>query len=87
MQLVPCPFCGPRAETEFVYGRVAEGVAPAEMGEASAEMERIFIRTNPKGPQRELWQHVSGCRAWIVLTRNTQTHEITKSEPARKVAS
>jgi len=84
MQLIPCPHCGPRAETEFLYGRVAEAAAPAVSADLQSELQRIFVRSNPKGLQRELWQHIAGCRAWIVVTRHTVTHEITGSETLRK---
>ena len=46
----------------------------------------VYLRDNPAGPHRELWQHVSGCRAWLVVTRDTRTHEILRVEPARDVA-
>ena len=26
---------------------------------------------------QELWYHGGGCRAWLVVTRNTRTHEIS----------
>ena len=42
--------------------------------------------TIPPAPHRELWQHVAGCRAWLVVTRDVRTHAILKVEPARDVA-
>jgi sarcosine oxidase delta subunit len=35
---------------------------------------------------RELWYHEQGDRSWLVVTRNTLTHEISKAELARDVA-
>ena len=48
--------------------------------------EYVYLRDNPAGPHRELWQHVSGCRAWLVVTRDTRTHEVLGVEAARDVA-
>jgi len=84
MQLIPCPFCGPRAEIEFVYGCAADSAAGATDRGDAEEIDRIFIRQNPRGVEAELWQHASGCRSWIRIERNTLTHEILRSEPARK---
>jgi methylglutamate dehydrogenase subunit B len=44
------------------------------------------LRDNPAGLHRELWYHEQGDRSWLVVTRNTLTHEITKVELARDVA-
>jgi sarcosine oxidase subunit delta len=41
------------------------------------------VRSNPKGPHRERWQHSDGCRLWLVVERDTLTHAITRVEPAR----
>ncbi|MBV03641.1 MAG: hypothetical protein CML45_04535 [Rhodobacteraceae bacterium] len=35
---------------------------------------------------KELWYHEQGDRSWLVVTRNTITHEITSVELARDVA-
>jgi heterotetrameric sarcosine oxidase delta subunit len=87
MQLIPCPFCGPRAEIEFAYGCAAEAAPGATRRSDRKDLDRIFNRKNPRGVHVELWQHVSGCRSWINLERNTLTHEIVGCRPARKVKS
>ena len=46
----------------------------------------MYLRDNPAGDIRELWYHEQGDRSWLVVTRNTITHEITKVELARDVA-
>jgi sarcosine oxidase subunit delta len=46
----------------------------------------VYLRTNPAGVHRELWYHEQGDRSWLVVTRDTVTHEITKVELARDVA-
>jgi sarcosine oxidase subunit delta len=30
----------------------------------------------------ETWQHTLGCRMWIVVERNTRTHDILSVRPA-----
>jgi len=34
------------------------------------------VRANPRGRIREHWQHVSGCRRWLVVERDNFTHEV-----------
>ena len=79
MQLFDCPFCGPRDQSEFTYGRE---VAPIPALDASrAEWERyVFERDNPAGPHAEWWHHNLGCRQWLVITRDTRTHEVLAIE-------
>jgi sarcosine oxidase subunit delta len=76
MMLIPCPHCGPRAQAEFVYERALESVIVPGRDDAEA-MARLFTRTNPKGENEELWRHTHGCRAWLVVTRHTVTHQIS----------
>jgi heterotetrameric sarcosine oxidase delta subunit len=76
MLLIPCPHCGPRAQAEFVYERTIDSVVPID-AEPDAAMETLFTRTNPRGVDEELWRHTYGCRAWMVVTRNRVTNEIT----------
>jgi heterotetrameric sarcosine oxidase delta subunit len=82
---IPCPHCGERDSGEFAYyGDAAsvrpDGKSPQEM---SAWIDYVYPRDNPAGPHRELWYHVGGCRAWLVVRRDTRTHEIFGTEPAR----
>ena len=39
----------------------------------------IYFRKNPRGKHSELWHHVSGCRQWFKVLRDTSTHEIFKT--------
>ena len=48
--------------------------------------EYMYLRDNPAGEHRELWFHEQGDRSWLVVTRNTVTHEILNVELARDVA-
>jgi sarcosine oxidase subunit delta len=40
-------------------------------------MKSLFTRTNPRGVDEEIWRHTYGCRAWMVITRNRVTNEIS----------
>ena len=75
MMQITCPHCGPRAQTEFVYGRTVDSVVPLDAEPADA-MRTLFTRNNPRGADEEIWRHTFGCRAWMVLTRHRVTHVI-----------
>ena len=85
MLLINCPWCGPRDETEFSYGGDATVVRPA-MDEADPKvwLDYVFMRDNPRGAHREYWHHASGCRQWLVVERDTLTHEIGACRLARE---
>jgi heterotetrameric sarcosine oxidase delta subunit len=76
MMQITCPHCGPRAQAEFVYERTVDSVVPLDAAPEDA-MRTLFARTNPRGPDDEIWRHTFGCRAWMVITRHRVTNEIT----------
>jgi heterotetrameric sarcosine oxidase delta subunit len=78
MMLIPCPWCGPRNETEFHYGGQAGVPYPAEPAALTDEEwgRYLFVRANPKGSFHERWCHTAGCRRWFDVVRDTVTHEI-----------
>ena len=83
------PLLGPRDAAEFVYHGDASLIErpDARDDEASEKFYQYqFIRGNPDGVHRELWYHEHGDRSWLVVTRDTFTHEISKVELARDVA-
>lgn len=79
MLLIPCPFCGPRAEPEFRCGGESPIVRPPEPEKVSdAEWaDYLFNRTNVRGSGTERWHHRFGCGRWFNLVRDTVTHDIT----------
>ena len=81
MLLIPCPWCGPRAQVEFTYGGDATLRRPANDARRDAWIAYVYLRDNPAGPHDELWQHSAGCRQWLRVTRDTRTHEILGSAP------
>ena len=40
----------------------------------------LHLRDNPAGVTRDLWYHETGCGSWLLVTRNTVTHEILATE-------
>jgi sarcosine oxidase subunit delta len=66
---IACPFCGRRDVEEFQF----RTLVPDPDAEAFA---RLYERVNRSDDSLEYWQHVSGCRAWLVIRRNPTTAEI-----------
>ena len=87
MLRITCPFCGPRDHNEFTYGGDA-GVTRPGIDDYSMERwyQYVFVRSNPAGWMREYWQHTGGCRAWLVVERNTRTHAIGNAWLASEIA-
>lgn len=83
------PLLGPRDAAEFVYlGDAALIKRPNPKSETAAQdfYSYQFLRKNPAGQHQELWFHEQGDRSWLVVTRNTLTHDILNVELAREVA-
>ncbi|MEM8750700.1 MAG: sarcosine oxidase subunit delta [Pseudomonadota bacterium] len=77
-----CPYCGERDHQEFTYRGDASATRPAiESTAMDDHLAYVYDRKNPDGVHRELWNHTSGCRMHLVVTRNTVTHEVTGCEP------
>lgn len=85
MLRVTCPVCGERDYSEFRYGGDATKPRPVH-GTADRKVwhDYVFLFNNPKGPHREFWQHVLGCRQWLVLERNTATNVVDAFGLARE---
>ncbi|CDX45740.1 Sarcosine oxidase subunit delta [Mesorhizobium plurifarium] len=77
---IVCPFCGERELGEFTYLGDAKPQRPA--AGADAVYDYVYLRDNVAGVMSEHWYHGGGCRAWLKVTRNTLTHEISAVEPA-----
>ena len=78
---IKCPYCGNRSQNEFAYG----GDATVKRPELNTEVSDqdwdnfVYYRKNPRGKHLELWHHISGCRQWFKVLRNTATHEIIQT--------
>ncbi|MGE3872114.1 MAG: sarcosine oxidase subunit delta [Parvibaculaceae bacterium] len=77
MQIFTCPFCGPRAESEFHYGGEAGNLRPDG---ADVPAERwaayLYMRKNPKGATREVWLHMT-CGEFFVMERDSVSHKVS----------
>jgi sarcosine oxidase subunit delta len=76
MQLIECPYCGPREEVEFHYGGQAHVSYPDDPASLSDEKwaEYLFVRDNTRGPFAERWVHALGCRRWFNAIRDTVSY-------------
>jgi heterotetrameric sarcosine oxidase delta subunit len=85
---IPCVCCGERGVDEFSYLGDATRHRPTDGGAVptAAWSDYIYLRDNPAGPHKELWYHGSGCRSWLVVTRDTRSHAILGVALARDVA-
>ncbi len=86
--IIDHPLLGPRDAAEFVVKGDASLIDRPDGMTATAEElhDYAYLRDNPAGEHRELWYHEQGDRSWLVVTRNTLTHAVTKVELARDVA-
>ena len=64
MTRLVCPFCGPRELREFEFHKTL----PA--ADSAGEFEQTYLRVADLQLSIEHWQHVGGCRAWLLVRRN-----------------
>ena len=90
--IIEHPLLGPRDAEEFVHlGDASLLVRPDwQAGDATQVQKRfhdyVYLRDNPAGEYRELWYHEHGDRSYLVVTRCTMSHAISRVELARDVA-
>ena len=78
---IPCPLCGPRDRREFYYYGSDDYLRrPDPDAPMSAWDDHLHLRDNPAGVTRDLWYHETGCAQWLLVTRNTVTHEVLATE-------
>ena len=88
---IPCPFCGLRDAAEFSYlgdatlRRPDTAVGGAEID--AALFDYVYLRDNPAGPLREYWYHGAGCHSWLVVERDTRTHQVIAASMAHAETS
>ncbi len=84
---INCPLCGERDMREYTYrGAAAALERPALDAPDGAWDDYLHLRDNPAGITQELWQHSGGCRAWLVVRRDTRDHSMHGVTLAAKVA-
>ena len=87
--IIDHPLLGPRDAAEFTVLGDASLIDRPDPDASDAEerfYDYVYLRDNPAGLHRELWYHEQGDRSWLVVTRNTLTHEVVRVELARDVA-
>ncbi|OLP62365.1 sarcosine oxidase subunit delta [Xaviernesmea oryzae] len=84
--LISCPHCGPRPKEEFSVTGDATRLRPASDASDEAWHAYVYLRANPKGVHLEHWQHVGGCRRFLVVERNTATHDVLSVADAAELA-
>ena len=88
MLLITCPFCGPRAESEFTCGGEADIPRPSDP-DALTDTEwgdYVFMRRNTCGRHTEQWHHSFGCRRWFVVERDTVSYEVHAAKALNRPA-
>ena len=83
--IIDHPLLGPRDASEFIYLGDASLLNRPNWDEEKSEdnfYKYLYLRENVDGMHKELWFHQQGDRSWLVISRNTVTHEIFKVELA-----
>ena len=84
------PLLGPRDSSEFVYLGDANLINRPNWQDDNAVRQFVdygYLRDNTAGLHRELWFHEYGDRSWLVVTRDTVSHEIKEVRLASDVAT
>jgi heterotetrameric sarcosine oxidase delta subunit len=83
---ITCPLCGDRDIREFsIKGHETYLHRPDPDAGPEAWDDYLHNRENPAGEAGELWHHGSGCGAWLLVRRNTITHDVLGVALAREV--
>lgn len=77
MLVILCPHCGPRNDEEFTYQGELVPRPPVETDPVTWR-KYLYMKHNQAGWQTERWFHVSGCRRFLEVERNTITNEIRR---------
>ena len=80
MLQIPCPWCGPRAEDEFICGTEADKKRPADPSALNdAEWaDYVFNRNGEPGVKTEWWYHTAS-GVWFLADRNNETDEVVRT--------
>ena len=82
--LINCPHCGQRTTDEFYIKGDASKQRPTAIGDGTMDTwhDYVHIRDNVRGRMAEHWHHTGGCRQWLVVERDTVSHENYAVTPA-----
>lgn len=73
MSRLACPFCGARELEEFVFHKTLP-----EPG--ASDYAGVYERANRLDRSLEYWQHLGGCRAWLLVHRNPSSGDELATE-------
>ena len=73
MTRLVCPFCGARELREFVFHKTLPSSGPA------SAFARCYERVDRPEISVEHWQHVEGCRGWLLVRRNPSTGAVLEA--------
>jgi len=73
---IPCPICGDRDSAEFTYAGDAARAVPALDADPDLWAAHVYQRANRMGRHVEYWQHTGGCRAVLLVERDTVSHQV-----------
>jgi methylglutamate dehydrogenase subunit B len=76
MNQLQCPFCGARELQEFEFRKTRANVT-------TSEFSKVYLRVDSVDLSVEYWQHVQGCRAWLLVQRNPSTGVVLSTEVLR----
>jgi len=71
--LLTCPNCGKRPVGEFSY-RGEYRSRPEHSAEFKEWVKYVFMRNNAAEKQVEWWYHVSGCKRWFLVKRDSRNN-------------
>jgi sarcosine oxidase subunit delta len=74
---IPCPYCGDRDIREFLCRGEAVPRRPDAKAGTEAFHDYVYLRNNIAGAVREYWYHAAGCRSWLIVDRDAQSHAVT----------
>ena len=74
-----------RPVEEFTFLGDARPQRPVSNDPAAMEQwfDYVYLRDNPRGKIEEYAHHSGGCRSWLVVSRNTESHEVYGTVTAR----
>jgi methylglutamate dehydrogenase subunit B len=81
MNQLHCPFCGARQLHEFEFRKTR-----ANVDSSAAAFSQVYLRVDSLELSVEHWQHVQGCRAWLLVQRNPSTGAVLGVEMLPGVA-
>ncbi|NIZ13038.1 sarcosine oxidase subunit delta [Phaeobacter sp. HF9A] len=87
MQIFPCPFCGPRNETEFHFAGELGKARPTTTEAVSAKewASYLYAQRNEKGAVHEVWMHLP-CSELFVMERDSVTMDVLGARSLREGA-